>query len=136
MRETGDKQHRHIETERPTRRYLEVLAELVAQGTARIAELADTAPRLADKDFLGWRDDDFLYLLPGESYRRVSEFVRQQGRYFGIKETALRKALAEEGVLHKENAENSTSRIRVQDKQVRVLKLDRRVIEKLYGLSP
>ncbi|MCG3140708.1 MAG: DNA primase [Anaerolineae bacterium] len=136
LRETGDKQHRHIETERPTRRYLEVLAELVAQGTARIAELADTAPRLADKDFLGWRDDDFLYLLPGESYRRVSEFVRQQGRYFGIKETALRKALAEEGVLHKENAENSTSRIRVQDKQVRVLKLDRRVIEKLYGLSP
>lgn len=131
--ETGERQHRHTEEEKPTRRFLTVLGELIAQGTARVTDVTDISS-IGDRENIGWFDAEYLYLLPSESFRRVAEFVRQQGRHYGITEGALRKALLEEDILLKEK-DLYTLRIRVGGKQIRVLKLDRDMIEKTHGVS-
>lgn len=139
LTETGARQDQLTEEERPTRRFLSVLGELIVQGAARLTTLTTlTTPNAGGggTDFLGWCDQESLYLLPGESYRRVSEFARQQGRHFGIKETALRKALAEENLIETEPP-HMTARLTIGGSTRRVLKVRRAEFEKIAGqVSP
>ena len=88
-----------------------------------------------DGDLLGWYDDGYYYLLPGASYHRVAQFARDEGRYMGTKEPALRKALVEEGILIAPEG-RYTDRIRVGEQRLRVLRLSRPAVEKITGGLP
>ncbi len=143
LTETSERQAQLTAEERPTRRFLSVLGELIAQGTARLTDLTAANTPQAQQgtgiDFLGWCDQDYLYLLPSESYRRVSEFVRQQGRHFGVKESALRKALAEENLIETETGSDGKTHLTVRcsaSGNGRVLKVRRTEFEKVVGVSP
>lgn len=142
LTETSERQAQLTAEERPTRRFLSVLGELLAQGTARVTTLTTLPAQNAGgggADFLGWSDQDYLYLLPSETYRRVSEFVRQQGRHFGVKESALRKALAEENLIETETGSDGKTHLTVRcsaSGNGRVLKVRRTEFEKVVGVSP
>lgn len=129
--ETAERQHTDIEAERPTLRFLTVLGELLAQGKVRLADLGMTMPT-RDGDLIGWQDAEYFYLLPSVTYHRVARFAREEGRHFGIKEMALRKALAEEGLLIRAEG-RYTDLIRCGSERHWVLRLWRKEVEKIFG---
>jgi len=133
----AEAQARRVERERPTVRFLEVLAELLAQGRVRL-EARDGEGIIGGDavgaELLGWYDDDYLYLLPGVSYNRVARFLRDEGAHFPVKERTLRKHLVEEGYLAREG-DRYTDVLRVGEKTYRVLRLYRAKVESFIGLS-
>jgi hypothetical protein len=128
----GEQQNAISKEEKPTRRFLTILNELLAQGKVRLAELDKDAG--GDGELLGWIDADYLYLLPSASYHRVAQYAKDEGRHFGVKENALKKALHEEGILVKiEDDPHYATPVRIGGKQQRVLKLSRAAVEKNTG---
>ena len=73
----------------------------------------------------------YLYLLPGASYHRVAQYARDEGRHFGIKEHALRKALEEDGLLVSDEGRHTT-RMMVDGQPLRLLRLRRADAEKVW----
>jgi len=135
----AEAQARRIERERPTVRFLEVLAELLTQGKVRLEARGGDGViggGAVGAEFLGWYDQEFVYLLPGAAYNRVARFLRDEGAHFPVKERTLRKHLAEEGYLAR-GEERYTDTLWVDGKNRRVLRLYRTRIETLMGtLSP
>ena len=127
----AEHQQKNIEEQRPTVRFLTVINELIAQGAARLNQLDHPNVR-ADNELLGWQDRRYLYLLPSVSYHCVARFEREQGRNFGIRENALRKALVEDGILVAD-AGHHTASVRIARERRRVLKLSRAAVEKISG---
>ena len=129
----AERQHRRLEEERPTRRFLTVLTELLAQSKVRLNGV-ESPNESGDGDLIGWRDEEYIYLLPSVSFHRVAQFERDGGRHFGVKENTLRKALGEEGILTADDGHH-TARARIGGQQRRVLKLVRAEVEKISGGS-
>ena len=132
--ETGARQHRQVQALRPSLYFLTILSELITQKKAHLLPILG-AGTPGDGDLLGWYDDGYYYLLPGASYHRVAQFARDEGRYMGTKELALRKALAEEGILIASEG-RYTDRIRVGEQRLQVLRLSRPAVEKITGGLP
>ncbi len=131
-------QAQRIEKERPTVRFLEILGSLLAQGKAllRPRSVDTTGCDAAGSEFLGWYDEEFVYLLPEVAYNRTARFLRDEGGYFPVKERTLRKYLAEEGYLMQESdGGRYTDLLRVGEKRYRVLRLYRGKIEDFLNLS-
>lgn len=117
--------------ERPSRRFLEVLWSLLAQE--RYCLSTQRGPSA-----LGWRDQQFMYLRPLESYNAVCKFVRDEGGFFGLKATSLHKMLYEDGYLVKTREANRYlgKETCPGQGQVRVLKLDCIKLEAVFGPLP
>lgn len=126
-------QHTFTEEQRPTRRYLIVIKELWEQGKARLNH-TDTPESNGDGEMLGWYDANYLYLLPSASYHCVAKYERDEGRVFGVKENALRKMLAEEGISVASDDTHLAARLLVNGQNKRVLKLSVPEVEKILGV--
>lgn len=134
----SEAQARRVEQERPTVRFIEVLAALLAQGKIYL-DHKDVTGRIgggvAGEELIGWYDDQSLYLLGKVAYNRAARFLRDQGEAFPIKESTLRKYLIEEGILRP--AQDKTSDvIRVGNGTRRVLCIDRQRVEEIAGELP
>ncbi len=93
---------RLLDGERPTQRFLEVLAGLLDQQ--RVAVLPTSArPESRDardpRPFIGWGDEAFLYLVPEAVYGAVSRACRATGEPFPVRPITVAAALAREGHL-------------------------------------
>jgi hypothetical protein len=130
----AERQRAHTEEQRPTWRFLTVIAELVAQGKARL-DHTNQLDFIGDGERLGWYDENYLYLLPSASYHLVARYERDEGRIFGVKENALRKMLAEEGLSFVSDKAHYTARVRVAGEQPRVLKIAKAHAKKVSGVS-
>ena len=70
-------------------------------------------------DFVGWVDEDFLYLDPQAAYGAVSSFSQRGGIPFGIKPGALWEAMARSGKsLADAGRNNTTARVEGQSRRV------------------
>jgi hypothetical protein len=130
----AERQHSLTEEQRPTRRFLSVIGELVSQGKARLNH-TDTPESSGDGEMLGWYDADYLYLLPSASYHCVARYEKDEGRIFGVKENALRKMLAEEGISVVSDDGHYTARLWVNGQNKRVIKVRSTEAEKISGVS-
>jgi hypothetical protein len=136
----AQKQSQIVTDERPVLRFVTILGELLAQGKLRLEPLraaGDPALRIigaADAELIGWYDDSFIYLLPSASYNRVARFARDEGRRFATKEQALRRAMAEEGLIETEE-EHNTMRLSIHNRQQRYLLLHRAAVESVWGYT-
>lgn len=143
----AEAQARSVEQERPTVCFLEVLGSLLAQGRVRLEAQDGRGVTIGGgavgSELLGWYDTEFVYLLPGASYNRVARFLRDEGARFPVKETTLRKHLAEEGYLlrhHKQEGgrevNRSTDTVRIGDDTPRTLWLYRAKVENFFAFPP
>jgi hypothetical protein len=81
----GAGQGRLVAEERPTIRFLRLLATLVTQGRALLVDREDSKPTANQRaDFIGWHDDTRLYLLPEAAFGTVTRFARDSGAPFPI----------------------------------------------------
>ena len=123
LMQVGREQSKLVEDEDPGDRFLRVLNALLTQGVVYLddKEKEPSIPKSGAK-LLGWQDADHLYLIPESTYNLIATFCRQEGERFPLKERALYKKLAEDGVLVSSSSK-STRTVRVNGAVQRVLML-------------
>lgn len=131
--QVGQQQARVIEEERPSRRFLSVLAAMLAQGRAVLLR-RDSFPGdyLGTGAILGWQDADFVYLIPEAAYQAVARFCRDAGEFFPVRGDRLIRDLNREGLSECSDGRN-TATVRVGGQVRRVVRLKRIESEALLG---
>jgi hypothetical protein len=130
----GCEQARAVTDERPTLRFLRVLQTVVLQKHAVLHPKSTSLQSAEDGTgtFIGWRDDEHLYLLPDATYKEVNRFCRDEGEPFPVREKRIRKDLLLQKI-SEPDAGRTTASVNVGGKTRRVLRLRRAVVEKLLG---
>ncbi len=111
LMDTSKKQARDMESEKPTRIFLDSLEELLASKQVALKDLTEQ-PRTDDKGnvipakdpppnerMIGYMDADYYYLLPGVAFGAVQKLCREQGQEFPVSLKALYKHLRTDGIL-------------------------------------
>lgn len=98
LRSIGERQGQQLVELDPAERFLTVLGTLIIQRRVALVK-KDVDPEPEDAEFIGWRDDEFAYLLPAAVRRRVASFLRESGEHWPHTSTALNQALVRRGVL-------------------------------------
>ncbi|OPY60517.1 MAG: hypothetical protein A4E56_02645 [Pelotomaculum sp. PtaU1.Bin065] len=125
LMELADRQGARITEERPTIKFLNVLSELLTSGSAYVQDVREPAPR-SEIGFIGWKDNDWLYLLPDSVYKTVAQFCVAQGGVFPVTSKTLWKHLESEGLIFVSNEGGRiqrTVRETIGGQRQRVLKL-------------
>lgn len=122
--EAARAQSEHIQSEEPTRRFLDLLCAAINSGLAHVADAAtnETPDREISKnwgwrektigtglyertewqpqgDRVGWIDGNNLFLDPESSFATVQELARHQGTNLPLTQRTMWKRLAEKGLL-------------------------------------
>ena len=119
------KQTTDMESEKPTRIFLDGLGELLNSHQAALKDL--TNPEAKDpppnERMLGWMDGEYYYLLPNVAFGAVQKLCREQGQEFPVSLKALCKHLRTDGVLPDTllNDDKSTKVKRIDGKLMRLL---------------
>jgi uncharacterized protein DUF927 len=116
--------------EQPSHRFLRVLLTLLVQGKGVL--LNRTGGDETRRDLLGWQDDESLLLLPEATWHAVTQFCRDTGDAFPIREERLRHDLEKEG-LSDPDPGRRTAAVRIRGRIRRVLRLRRAPCEKIAG---
>ena len=121
--EASRKQTKDMESEKPTRIFLDSLGELLNSKQAALKDL--TIPDAKDppptERMIGYMDAEYYYLLPGVAFGSVQRLCREQGQEFPVSLKALYKHLRTDGILPG-MADGATTRLKwVDGKAVRLL---------------
>jgi hypothetical protein len=124
--DTSRKQTTDMESEKPTRIFLDSLAELMNSKQAAVKDL--TVPDAKDppptERMIGYMDADYYYLLPNVAFGAVQKLCREQGVEFPVSLKALMKHLRTDGVLRgciQDGEGKGTKKKRIGDKVLRLL---------------
>jgi hypothetical protein len=133
MNDVGTKQVLSVEAERPSRRFLRVLAALINQGRASLLEKNCIAQSSSGNTaMVGWQDGEFIYLVPDAAFQTVARFCRDAGEYFPIRSERLWRDLNQEGISDCADGRNSATAT-IGGQKRRVARLIRERVEDLIG---
>jgi len=119
----GKDQAALVEDELPTLRFLGVLHTIVTQGRATLIGKDETIPETKPGiDFIGWRDGEYLYVLPEAISQSVARFCRDTGETLP-RWDRLRRDLKKEG-LSKTDKDRLTATAWIRSRSQRVLQID------------
>lgn len=101
--EMCDKQSKKVDSEKPTLLFIELLKEMLETKTVNLVDLRKsgqdgTAPIISTRT-IGYRDDDYIYLIPQQVYKQVVQFYGESGYTFPASKTSLWKMFWDEGKL-------------------------------------
>ena len=119
------KQTKDMESEKPTRIFLDSLGELLNSKQVALKDL--TNPEAKDppptERMIGYMDADWYYLLPSVAFGAVQKLCREQGQEFPVSLKALFKHLKTDGILTMQGGsdERTTRPKWVDGKLVRLL---------------
>ena len=134
--QTARKQSREMESDKPSRIFLDTVSELIATNRVWIKDLAIAEPggkqvAYPIDNMIGWRDNTHFYLLPNMAYKEVSRICREEGHEFPVSLRGLYKHLTADGVVPAVRAGESAARPKYVDgRTVRVLAIP---VEKILG---
>lgn len=132
MVQLAREQGRMIEEERPSRRFLEVLNTLLVQAKVQLPH-KDLSCMEADQGTpIGWKDADYMYLIPDAAYRAVAQFAREANDPFPTSKSRLMLDLAQEGISEPAPG-RSTASVRIQGRVHRVLRLKQKAVATVLG---
>ncbi len=105
----GEAQQDVAQEEKPVALYLSALRQLLHQGTLYLRsreypdlvdrEYPKLSVRAANAEFVGWYDDQYIYLLSKVALRVVHKFYRDSGVVFPDTEHGVKVKLKEQGLL-------------------------------------
>lgn len=84
--------------ERPERLFLEALKDLIGARNFKIAP-NEAAYALAEDDFVGFINDEWLWLRPHDVYQEVLRYYASIGKDFLVKPKRLKEMLYEAGII-------------------------------------
>ena len=125
LTEASRKQTSDMESEKPTRIFLDTLGELLNSKQAALKDL--TVPDAKDpppnERMIGYMDGEYYYLLPSVAFGAVQRLCREQGQEFPVSLKALFKHLKTDGILRTPAGgdDRATRPKRVDGKLVRLL---------------
>ena len=121
--DTSRKQARDMESEKPTRIFLDSLAELLSSKQAALKDLTmeDAKDPPPTERMIGYMDADYYYLLPNVAFGAVQKLCREQGQEFPVSLKALYKHLRTDGILGLQREESPVRVKRIGQKTVRLL---------------
>lgn len=99
--EASKAQARDMESEKPTRIFLDSLAELLSSKQVAMKDLtnADAKDPPPTERLIGYLDNEYYYLLPNVAFGAVQKLCREQGTEFPVSLKALFKHLRTDGIL-------------------------------------
>lgn len=97
-----DKQSKKVESEKPTTLFIDLLKEMLETKRVQIADLREshtdgTVSLTTRTTTIGYRDEDYIYLIPQVAYTQVYSFYSEGGYTFPASKTSLWKMLQDEG---------------------------------------
>lgn len=103
--EMCDRQSKKVEDEKPTVLFTELLKEMLETKRVTVSDLRKVKTVGDDiinqptigKGHIGYRDDDYYYLIPQEVYTQVYKFYGESGYTFPASKTSLWKMFMDEG---------------------------------------
>ena len=101
MVEASEKQTREMESEKPTRIFLDMMTQLLRSNQAGVRDLTlpDSREPGGACKMVGYRDSEYYYLLPDVAHGLVAQLSRLQGVEFPVSLKALYKHLRTDGIL-------------------------------------
>ena len=95
------RQTKDMESEKPTRIFLDGLAELMNSRQVALMDLTvpDAKAPPPTERLIGYMDSDYYYLLPSVAFGAVQKLCREQGTEFPVSLKALYKHLRTDGVV-------------------------------------
>ena len=101
LMEASRKQAREMESEKPTRIFLDGLAELLSSKQVALKDLTNVEAKdpPPTERMIGYLDNEYYYLLPGVAFGAVQKLCREQGTEFPVSLKALFKHLRTDGIL-------------------------------------
>lgn len=126
LMESSRKQARDMESEKPTRIFLDALGELLNSKRAALKDLTlgpDQKQTFGPAEkMIGYMDGEYYYLLPNVSFGEVAKLCREQGQEFPVSLKALYKHLRTDGILKGiSKEENPTKQKWIDGKNIRLL---------------
>lgn len=127
------RQAQSVDGERPTRRFLSVLATLLTQGRVILLERElDPNSYTGRATIVGWQDDEFLYVIPDAVFNSVARFCKEAGEFFPVHSERLLRDLNKEGFSDCAEDRN-TAAVTCGEKKRRVVRLRRQRVEAFLG---
>ena len=119
LMDTSRKQARDMESEKPTRIFLDSLAELLSSKQAALKDLTmeDAKDPPPTERMIGYMDAEYYYLLPNVAFGAVQKLCREQGQEFPVSLKALYKHLRTDGILSGSGDEGKATRLKWIDKK-------------------
>lgn len=114
-----DKQSKKVDSEKPTVLFTDLLKEMLETKRVIIRDLrkvhdvnGETVnPAIAGKSCIGYRDDDYIYLIPQVAYTQVYSFYGEGGYTFPASKSSLWKMFMDEGKLSPEISKTGAVRL-------------------------
>jgi hypothetical protein len=131
----GEAQGALVESRQPVRMFLEILSTMLEQQRAVLLPL-DLPPERVERqgfEILGWRDVDWILLIPRATYREVARYCRDTGELFAVPDDQLERLLIEHGIAERGMESEGRPREYCGGTRRRVLKLSRARIVDLIG---
>lgn len=131
LTEASRKQSRDMESEKPSRIFLDTLSELISTRRVWVKDLVigEQKGPFATDNMIGWRDNSYFYLLPNMAFKEVSRVCREEGHEFPVSLKALYKHLKADGLITVKEGENPTKTKNIEGKVKRVLWLPAKVFD-------
>jgi hypothetical protein len=119
-----------LKKEDPVEKFRDILSTLIVQGKVRLDGKSNPLEVLGSNDgeFIGYYDEDFLYLIPSAVWRSIQMYSRDSNATFPVTKNTLYQMLRNKGMIEVINNENVPS-IRIGTKTKRVLMIYRRYID-------
>lgn len=95
MVENTTRQAAEMRREKPTTVFLTTLREILASGRCTLETLGHVSG-VIPRDVIGYRDEDYYYLIPGEAFGQVQKSLAAQGAGLAIGKNSLLSQLKEE----------------------------------------
>jgi len=119
----GKDQSALVEEEQPVRRFLTILHTMIIQRRAILVYKTDPMPeQKPGVDLVGWRDPEYLYLLPDATFQAVARFCHDTGDHLPRSER-IKRDLKKDGISECDG-DRLTKRVRIGDLLPRVLQLN------------
>ncbi|MGN0777587.1 MAG: hypothetical protein ACI4MJ_00420, partial [Aristaeellaceae bacterium] len=105
------RQAEDMKQEKPTEIFVTTLRELLSSGR-NLVEMLGHVSAIPPRDVIGYKDDDYYYLIPGESYGAVQKSLAQQGTQLTMGKNTLMAQLREEQKIVCKDGASATQQIK------------------------
>ena len=111
----ADKQNKAIEGEKPSALFLTALREMLSTGRVKLADVSCT---ILPEGFIGWRDNEFAYLLGDTTYNAVCKFYRERDKTFPLTKRLLMKHLSTEKLIMSDTENSKQKKLGGKNRRV------------------
>ena len=135
LTDASRKQSREMESEKPTRIFLDTIGEMLASRKVWIKDLVIVDEKTKNEpmpmdDMIGYRDNQYYYLLPNVAFAAVSAMCRKEGHEFPVSLKALYKHLvADKVVTGLKDGESPARPKNIGGKTVRTLRIPAHMLD-------